>query len=267
MSEKRKATNLSVILIAGNEEHNIRACLESVSWAGEIIVLHSGRADNTAAIAGEFTDQVIFREFDGYASQKQAALDKATLSWVLSIDADERVTSQLQEEILSTIASTDTAEGYRIPRRNFFHGKWIRHGGWYPDRQLRLFRRNRVSITDRLVHESFLIEGSCERLHSPLLHFTLPSIRHMLGKNLDYSLFEAREKQNRRRITVFDFIIRPPYEFFRKYLLARGFLDGWEGLVIAVIHTLNKVQVLLYLWELQRLRQDDRQSDDKTSHI
>lgn len=244
-------SQLSVSIIAGREEQNIRACLESAAFAGEIIVVCSQQEDATMSIAKEFTPHVSFRSFDGYASQKAFALSSCTRPWVLSLDADERVSEELREDIRRVLAGEQTKNGYYIPRRNHFHGRWIRHGGWYPDNQLRLFRREQTRLTERLVHEGFEVEGERGYLNGHLLHYTLPRVRHMLRKNLDYSLFEAREKQHRRRVTILDFAVRPPLEFLKKYLFQRAFLDGWEGLIISVIHAANKLQMLVYLWEIQ----------------
>ncbi|MDT8325237.1 MAG: glycosyltransferase family 2 protein, partial [Bacteroidota bacterium] len=169
---------LSVIVIAGHEQHNIADCLASVAFADEIIVICSTREDATMEIAARYTPMVEFRAFDGYAAQKQYALDRASRDWVLSLDADERVTPELRAEILSVIERTDAADGYTVPRKNHFRDKWLRHGGWYPDRQLRLFRRERTQLTDRLVHEGFEVRGSRGELQGPLLHYTLPHVRH-----------------------------------------------------------------------------------------
>ena len=244
-------SRLSVSIIAGREEHTIRACLASVAFAGEIVVLCSHRDDATMDIAREFTPHVHFRPFDGYAAQKAHALALCSRPWVLSLDADERASEALREDIRRVIADPNALNGYALPRRNYVHGRWIRHGGWYPDHQLRLFQRTRVRLNDRLVHEKFEVEGKTGYLDGYLLHYTMPRIRHMLRKNLDYALFAAREKQHRRRVTVLDFLLRPPFEFLKKYLLQRAFLDGWEGLIISIIHAANKQQMLLYLWEIQ----------------
>ncbi len=248
---KEHSASLSAIVIAGREEDNIADCLTSLSFADEIIVVCSSREDATMKIASHYTPHVEFRTFDGYAAQKQYALDRATKHWVLSLDADERVTPELREEIMAVRERSDAADGYTVPRKNHFRDKWLRHGGWYPDRQLRLFRREKTRLTDRLVHEGFEVRGSRGELQGALLHFTLPNVRHMLRKNLTYSLYEAREKRGRRRVGAMDFLFRPPLEFAKKYLLQRGFLDGWEGFVVAAIHALNKMQVLLQLWEMQ----------------
>jgi glycosyltransferase involved in cell wall biosynthesis len=222
-----------------------------VAFASEIVVVCSQKDDATMAIAMEFTEHVFYREFDGFAAQKRFALERCTRDWVLSIDADERVSDELRVEIAAILGTEKQEIGYYLPRRNHFHGRWIRYGGWYPDHQLRLFRRTRTVVTDRLVHEGFDVDGSRGYLKGHLLHYTLPRVRHMLKKNLDYALFEAREKKNRRRITVLDFLLRPPLEFIKKYVFQRGFLDGWEGFIISLIHAANKRQMLIYLWEMQ----------------
>ena len=250
---------LSVIVIAGSEEQNIGDCLASVRDAGEIIVLCSSKEDRTMDIAREFTENAHFREFSGFADQKQASLDLATRPWVLSLDADERLTDELRTEIAAVLEADGPADGYTIPRKNHFRDKWLRHGGWYPDRQLRLFRRENTRVTDRLVHEGFEVRGNRGELHGALLHYTLPHVRHLLVKNLDYSLLEAQEKQHRKNIGALDFILRPPLEFFKKYILQRGFLDGWEGYIVAAIHALNKHQMLMQLSEMQR---EERRSGD-----
>ena len=244
-------SDLSVCIIAGHEAHNIRACLASASFAGEIVVVCSQQEDATMDIAREFTPHVSFRSFDGYATQKAHALSLCTRRWVLSLDADERVSDELREDIRRVLSSNDPSHGYTMPRRNHFHGRWIRHGGWYPDRQLRLFQRAHARVTERLVHEGFEVEGRRDEVDGHLMHYTLPRVRHMLRKNLDYALFEAREKAGRRRVGAVDFLLRPPLEFFKKYILQRAFLDGWEGFIIAVIHAANKRQMLVYLWEIQ----------------
>jgi glycosyltransferase involved in cell wall biosynthesis len=250
-SDEAQAADLSVIIIAGAEEANIAACLESVAWAAERIVVCSSRNDRTEEIAKSMATHVEYREFRGYAAQKQFALDLASRTWVLSLDADERSTPELRSDIIRVVTSEAAFDGYTIPRKNFFNNVWLRHGGWYPDRQMRLFRRSHAKVTDRLVHEGFEVSGSRGELTAPMLHYTLPRVRRLLRKNLDYSLFEAREKAARRRIGALDLLFRPPLEFMKKYVFQRGFLDGWEGLIVALIHATNKLNVFIYLWEMQ----------------
>lgn len=240
----------SVVVIAGAEARNIAGCLASVAWAAERIVVCSSD-DGTMEIARAAGATVFFRAFDGYAAQKQFALDQATQDWVLSLDADERATPELQAAIERTMRDATARDGYRIPRRNYFGTKWLRHGGWYPDLQLRFFRRTRTRLSHRLVHEKFEVEGTIGTLDAPIDHHTLPRVAHLLEKNVQYALFEAREKYGRRRITMLDFLLRPPFEFTKKYVVQGGFLDGWEGFIVAAIHASNKLNVLIHMWEMQ----------------
>ncbi len=158
MKNKNK---ISVTIITGNEEDNIRECLESVKWADEIIVVDSESSDKTVEIAKEYTDKVFIHKWEGYASQKNYALNLATNDWILSIDADERVTPDLAEEMINS--SLDQHNGYKIRRENYFIGKKITGCGWGNDYQVRLFKKNRTKLSNRLVHEGFIVDGSVSR--------------------------------------------------------------------------------------------------------
>ena len=165
---------ISVIIITANEEENIRECLESVKWADEVIIVDSESSDRTTDIAGEFTDKIFIREWAGFASQKSFALEKTSNEWVLSIDADERVTPELSNEILSMDLSK--SDGYFIKRDNYFLGKLIVGCGWGNDYQLRLMRKSKSGLTDNLVHEGFVVSGKREKLNSSIIHYTYNSI-------------------------------------------------------------------------------------------
>ena len=157
-------TQLSVTIIAWNEEERLRACLESVGWADEIVVVDAESTDKTVQVAREFTDKIWVRPWPGFAAQKNFALDQATGAWVLSLDADERVTPELRERIGRIVRAHGPADGYSIPRKNIFWGAWVRHGGLYPDYQLRLFRRAAGRFVDSAVHESVVVAGRVETL-------------------------------------------------------------------------------------------------------
>ena len=157
---------LSIILIAQNESARLAACLDSVKWADEIVVVDGGSSDDTVAIARRFTDRVFVNPWPGYAAQKQWSLERATREWVFSIDADEVVTPALRTEIESVLAGSPEHDGYTVPRLSTFLGRIMRHGGWYPDRQLRLLRRTRARLSTRRVHEGFLVSGSVGRLQT-----------------------------------------------------------------------------------------------------
>jgi len=246
-----KLEELSVIIIAGAEEHNIAACLESVAFAGEVVVVFSHESDATADIARKFTDIVLHNPFEGYAMQKRYALEHATREWALSIDADERVSMELAAEIRAVLSRNPRVNGFTMPRKNFYRDIWLRHGRWYPDRQFRLFRRTAVSIPEKLIHEKFNVDGTRGTLTSPLLHYTLPGIGLLLEKNVRYALYEAQEKIELRRATCFGLLVRPLRGFLERYLFAGGFLDGVPGLMVALVHAMKKAQLEMYLWELQ----------------
>ena len=161
---------ISVIIITANEEENIRECLGSVKWADEVILVDSESTDRTIDIAKEFTAQIYIRKWEGFASQKRFALEKTSNEWVLSIDADERVTPELSDEILSLDFSN--ADGYYIKRDNYFLGKLIKGCGWGNDYQLRLMRKSKTELKDNLVREGFVANGKREKLNSTIIHFT-----------------------------------------------------------------------------------------------
>ena len=164
---------LSAAIITLNEEDRIREALDSVRFADEIVVVDSGSADRTVEICREFTDKVFVETWRGFAGQKNAAVERTTGDWVLSIDADEQVTAELAGEIRGVVSSGGPRDGYLVPRRNFFGGTWVRHGGWYPDYTLRLFRRGKGQFAERRVHEAVTLNGGrVGRLRSPLIHRT-----------------------------------------------------------------------------------------------
>ncbi len=161
---------LSAVVITLNEEARLRTCLESVAWTDEIVVVDAESQDKTVQIAREFTEHVMVRPWPGFAAQKNFALDQASGDWLLSLDADEEISPELRDEILRLLVAGAGADGYAVPRRNVFLGQWIRHGGLYPDWQVRLFRRGHGRFVDRDVHESVEVDGRLERLAGHLVH-------------------------------------------------------------------------------------------------
>ncbi len=223
---------LSVVLITKNEAGNIRACLESVSWADEIIVVDSGSTDSTVAICREFTAHVFVEaDWQGFGVQKNRALSHASCDWVLSLDADERVTPELRVQLLDAMLSAK-CEGYYLPRLSQFCGQFIRHCGWYPDYVLRLFKRGAAQFSNDLVHESVLLEGHTGKLSSPLLHYSYLNQADVERKVEHYSssaaqqMFEAGKQAGAAPL-------RGGWAFVRTYLLRLGFLDGRAGWNIA----------------------------------
>src|SRR3990172_6918835 len=183
---------LSVVVITKDEEEGVRARLESVAWADEVVVVDAESTDKTAQIAREFTDHVYVRPWPGFAAQKNFGLEQATGDWTLSVDADEEVSRELREEVEAVLAASDAAcAGYRVPRRNLFWGRFIRHGGLYPDWQLRLFRRGRGRFVDRAVHESVAVEGEVGRLRGALVHRGYRDVADFLARADRYSTLAA----------------------------------------------------------------------------
>lgn len=229
--------SLSVAIVALNEEERLRACLESVVWAEELVVVDAGSSDKTVAIAREFTDRVLFRAWDGYGTQKNFALGQCHGDWILSLDADERVSDALREEIQATLGVGRPEVGFYLPRRNLFQGRWVRHGGLYPDWQLRLFRQGRGAFVERAVHESVRVNGPTGRLAAPLIHESYRSIGDAVVRLNRYSDLAAAELALAGRGgSLVDLLIRPAWRFVSMYLLRVGFLDGWRGLVLAGLH-------------------------------
>jgi glycosyltransferase involved in cell wall biosynthesis len=230
-------TELSVIIIAKNEAANIRACMASVAWADEIIVVDSGSTDDTAKIAREMGAKVhVHADWPGFGPQKNRALGYATGVWVFSIDADERVTQELRSEIEQAIRKAD-ADGYYCPRLSQFCGKFIHHSGWYPDYVLRLFRRNVGRFSDSLVHESVRLEGITARLKSPLLHYSYISQDDVARKVEHYSDAAAQQMfESGKDSSWLGAALRGGWAFVRTYLLRMGVLDGLAGWNIACMN-------------------------------
>ena len=224
---------LSVIIITRNEAANIRACLESVAWADEIIVVDSGSIDDTVAIAREFTPQVYKHDWPGFGAQKNRALGYATHEWVFSIDADERVTPELHAELIQAM-NEKRAQGFYLPRLSQFCGRFIRHSGWYPDYVLRLFKRDAGRFSDNLVHESVLLTGRAARLKKPLLHYSYLTTGDVERKVEHYSTAAAQQMfQSGKRPGWPGAVLRAGWAFARTYFLRLGVLDGSAGLNIA----------------------------------
>ena len=224
---------LSVVIITLNEEARIKDCLESVDWADEIVVVDSFSKDNTVEIAGNYTDKIYQREFAGFGEQKNFALSKANGDWILSIDADERITSELREEIKRTLANPHAC-GYYMPRKSYFSNKWIKHCGWWPDYLLRLFRRDCGHFSDRLVHEAVEVDGPTAKLNNPLEHHPYSSVSDLIRKGDEYSTFGAQVMvAEGKRCSCYSALTHSVFNFFKTYFLKLGILDGWMGLAIA----------------------------------
>jgi len=232
------AITLTVTVITRNERHNIAECLRSVAFADEWVVLDSGSTDGTQAIARSMGARVVeSAEWAGFGVQKNRALDLAHGEWVLSLDADERVSPLLAERIRAVVSGRpgEGACGYELSRLSRFCGQWMRHGDWYPDRVLRLFRREYGRFTDDLVHERLQVRGRTARLEGDLLHETMPTLDDAIDKMNRYTSGRARDKVRAgHRGGLGAALGHGLWAFVRGYLVRRGFLDGRLGLVLAL---------------------------------
>ncbi len=243
---------ISVIIITGNEENNIRDCLKSVSWADEIIVVDSESIDSTVLIAKEFTEKVYIRKWEGFASQKTYALNLANNEWILSLDADERVTVELAKELEDLDLAKSDFDSFKIHRENYFLGKKITYCGWGNDYQLRLFRKSKTKLTDRLVHEGFVVDGVTSNLKNPITHYSYINLKDGFKKINEYSTLEANEKFKHKKVSSISIILYPLIAFIQHYIFRKGVLDGKHGLMISLMHAMTKLQVQMKMWELQR---------------
>ncbi len=228
---------LSACIICHNEDRNIQRCLESLhEWVHEIVVVDSMSMDRTVEIAKGYTDRIFQRPWPGYAGQKNFALSKAESDWVLSLDADEAVSRALRDEISAEIAKPDTLDGYRMPRHSFYQGRWINHSGYYPDRQLRLFRREKGRWVGGRVHERMEIDGRVGDLKQDLFHYPYGGrISGQLRTVNSFSTLLAKDMYDRgKRFHLALLFSRPLFKFLEVYVLKRGFMDGLPGLIIAV---------------------------------
>lgn len=245
-------SKLSVIIITKNEEANIRACLESVAWADEIVVVDSGSSDATVDICTEFGALVHVHDWPGFGAQKNRALGYAKNDWVFSIDADERVTPELRTEIEAAL-TIPLAEAYEIPRLSSFCGRFMLHSGWQPDYVLRLFRREMGSFSDALVHESVQTQGRIAHLRQPLIHFSYRDFDDVLSKLNNYSSAASEMLQRRgKKGSLAQAVLHGLWAFIRTYILRAGFLDGREGFMLAVMNAENSYYRYIKLWFKQK---------------
>jgi len=241
---------ISVIVITKDEEKNISDCLKSVEWADEIIVVDSESTDRTIELAKQFTEEIFIRKWEGYVPQKKYALSLAKNEWVLSLDADERITPELKDEIFKL--STGEFSGFKIRRKNFLLKKEIKSCGWENDYQLRLMRKDKASFSDRLVHEKFVVDGEVGTLKNPMLHYTFSSFEEYFEKINNYTSLKAQELFiKKKRIggwTIFSHTISA---FFAFFIIRLGFKDGVYGLIISLLHSVSTMMNYIKLWELQ----------------
>jgi glycosyltransferase involved in cell wall biosynthesis len=254
---------ISVVIITRNEEANLGRTLESVKplladGDGEIVIVDSGSTDRTIDIATSFAARVFSEPWKGYAQQKNSALAKATGDWVLSLDGDEELEPALASEILCILREESSAAGLWIPRKNFFLGRWIRRGGYWPDPKLRLFRRGLGEFEDRLVHEDVrMTEGSTRTLKHAILHHSYPTMSDYIRHMNEYSSLgaEMAVAKGYRGMALLDIALRPVATFLYNYCFRLGFLDGREGFLLHVSHAVYVGWKYAKVWELKHVRQ------------
>lgn len=243
---------LSVIIITYNEEANITDCIESVKWADEIIVVDSNSTDKTTELAKKYTEKIYPVSNSSYSQSKNFGLDKACNDWILSIDADERVTEELKNEICTAINNKDNINAFYLNRKSFFINKFIKHCGWYPDFILRLFNQSAgIRFNESKVHEKAEYRGKTGKLKSNLLHYTDLTFEHYWNKMNKYTSISAEELYNKKRkANIIDIIFRPAFAFFKMYFLKLGILDGYMGMILCIlssVHVFVKYTKLYYL--------------------
>ena len=254
---------LSVAIITLNEELNLGRTLESVRWAEEIVVVDSGSTDRTVQIARSFGAHVIERPWSGFSAQKNFALTQCTGTWVLSLDADEELSPELQRQIRTLLATNPPLDAFMLKRRNLFLGRWIRHGGFYPDAKLRLFRSSTASLApprfgDRAVHETITFQGATQTLDYDLVHHAYPTLATYLEHMNRYSTLGAGllvgKGRSSRSLPAFlaHVLVVPQLNFLRNYIVRLGFLDGREGLLLHLYQAVYTSWKYAKAWELSR---------------
>jgi glycosyltransferase involved in cell wall biosynthesis len=255
--------SITAIVMTFNEEHNIRACLETLLWVDELIVADTGSTDRTAELSAEYTDRILDLPWHGYGPTRNLALNEATCDWVLFVDADERVTDELKEAILAVLVSRDYRySAYRIPRKSNFVGRWIKGCGWYPGYVMRLSRKDYGKYTDATVHESLEVEGTTATLKGDLLHYTDPDLEYYFKKFNLYTTLAADDMVRKgKKPRIYDLLLRPFATFFKMYLLKRGFRDGFEGFTLCVFsscYVFTKYAKAIFTWKAQKKNANDQ---------
>jgi glycosyltransferase involved in cell wall biosynthesis len=245
--------SVSAVVVCFNEEDRIADCLESVRWCDEIVVVDSFSTDRTAEICRRYADRFVQQAWAGYRDQKAFAHSLATRDWVLVVDADERVTLELRQEIIDALNRDGQAyAGYAVPRLVYFLRRWWWRGGWYPDYGVRLFRRERATWGGTDPHEEIIVDGRICRLKNPLHHYSYRNIDDHIQRINRYTSLSSRElKKEGEGWRRSDALLRPAVRFFRFYILERGFLEGFAGFYVALTAAFYVFLKYAKLWELE----------------
>ncbi len=249
---------ISCAIVVLNEELNMRECLDSARWMDEIIVVDAFSQDRTVEICREFTQRIVQRPWRGFGDQKNFAIDQAKSDWVFILDADERITPELRGEIEAVLSSSepDGPVAYYLPRKNYLYGKWIRWAGYYPDTQLRLFRRGAGRLDDAEPHNKFIFQGMSAHLSAPLDHYTERTIADHFRKFNNFTTLAAQERaKTKHSVHWVDLVFRPFFTFWKYYARRQGFREGMHGLLICAFASMYTFVKYAKLWESLRQRQ------------
>jgi glycosyltransferase involved in cell wall biosynthesis len=249
---ERMPSTISAVVITKNEEGNIAACLDTLRWVDQLIVVDAESTDRTVEIAHRYTNQVFVRTWPGFGPQKNFGIDQAHADWILIVDADERVTDSLRDEIVRTVGGPvpDDVAGFEIPRRNFFYGRWMRGGGVFPDYQIRLFRRGSGRYDDTLVHERLDLNGRVARLANPFDHHSIPTVGQHFRKIARYTTLAAGEKLKAETdISAAQVGLHHIGTFVKSYVLQKGFVDGVHGLIASLFAAMYTFVKYAKAWE------------------
>lgn len=245
---------VTLMVITLNEENNIERCIQSVPFASEILIIDSGSQDKTCEMAKKSGARVLQHEWKGFGPQKKWGSEQAQYDWILSLDADEVLSPELVEEIQQGFGKLEPTVGYEMPRKSFHLGRWIQHGGWYPDRQLRLYHRGHSSWPDSQIHERIQAQAT-KSFEADLHHFVFRDLSHQVLTNDRYSsLLSAKDFTERKKFSLFKLIFKPLTKFFETYFLKLGFFDGLAGLIIAVSAAYSIFLRQAKLWEQENIK-------------
>ncbi|MFH1868585.1 MAG: glycosyltransferase family 2 protein [Candidatus Omnitrophota bacterium] len=256
MEEKR--CPMSVVIMARNVEAKIRECLESVKWSDDIVVVDDFSKDKTLEIVGEYTNRIFQRKWDNEGRQRNFAYSKAQNEYILSLDADERVTPELKEEIMALIEKGFEYNGYNIPHRNYIGDVWIKHGGWYPNRKLKLFKKSEFRYAEEEYHPPAIMEGEREDLDGEIIHMAYMNFSDMVRKIDHQTNFEAAKWVRDKRKMSFARAIRKSIDrFIKAYILKQGFRDGVLGYMMAFFGSFYQILTYAKYVELKRGKSDE----------
>jgi glycosyltransferase involved in cell wall biosynthesis len=244
--------SISVCITACNEESNIRRCLASCSWADEIVVVDSFSSDRTVEICREYTPRVYQHKWLGYIGQKNLIKDLAKGPWIFFVDADEEISPELRDEVQQLFASGEAGDyaGFKFPRMVYYLGRWIRHGDWYPDAKMRLFRKDKGVCGGKEPHDRTEVDGRVKRLKGNLHHYTYTGLADQLRTINNFTTISAKAMaEDKRRFSLWHLTLRPGFRFFRGYFIKRGILDGLPGFIVAMLNAYSVFVKYAKLWE------------------